>query len=108
MDKIRICTAYRKDGKEIDYIPRSFQEFSGVEMDYMDMEPWGKLVQPEGGYTFNALPAALRKYVEKVEELLDIPVDIISLGEGRENTIVRDTSVLNSQAQGTPEHDPIP
>ncbi len=108
MDKIRICTAYRKDGKEIDYIPRSFQEFSGVEMDYMDMEPWGKLVQPEGGYTFNALPAALRKYVEKVEELLGIPVDIISLGEGRENTIVRDTSVLNSQAQGTPEHDPIP
>ncbi|MEM0156461.1 MAG: adenylosuccinate synthase [Thermoplasmataceae archaeon] len=107
MDKIRICTAYRKGGQEIDYIPRSSAEFSGVEMDYIDMEPWGKLDQPDNGYTFNALPAALRRYVEKIEELLEIPVDIISLGEGRENTIVRETSVLNNQEPGTQEHGQI-
>ena len=94
MDHIRICTAYRKGGREIDYIPRSFSELEELDLEFIDLKTWGKIAPPAGGYTFEALPGAMRDYIKKVEELVGIPVDIISLGEGRENTIVRSGSFL--------------
>lgn len=105
MDKIRICTSYRKDGKEIDYIPRSFDELSQIELEYLDMKPWGKITPKAGGFAYEDLPSEMLEYVKKVEELLGIPVDIISLGEGRENTIVRGDSVINSLAESQQAHD---
>lgn len=91
MEKIRVCYKYLRDGKEIDYVPRSFDELSEIEVQYKDFKSWGDLndsviekYEKEG---YSALPAELREYIEFIEKSIGKPVSIISLGEKRESTI---------------------
>ncbi len=108
MDKIRVCTRYMKDGQEIDYVPRSFDELSQIDLEYVDMKPWGELKPVDGGYSYQTLPPEMHRYIALIEEHLGIPVDIISLGEGRENTIVREGSRLRNPEEVQQGHGRIP
>ncbi len=97
MDTIRICTSYKKNGKELNYIPRSFQELEELELSFLEVESWGKL-DPEilKKHDYSLLPQKMKDYIRIIENELKVPVEVLSLGEGRENTIVTPGSRLNS------------
>ena len=87
LPQIKICVAYRLDGKVIDYFPSSTAALERCQPVYEDMEGWSTPISQ--ARSFRELPAAARRYVKRLEELLDCPVDIISVGARREQTIVR-------------------
>ncbi|MDS0256097.1 adenylosuccinate synthase [Thermoplasmatales archaeon AK] len=89
MPEIKVGLRYLKDGREISYVPRSYQELAGVKIDYISMKPWGRIDPDEVGNDYEALPKEARDYVALIERELKKTVGIISLGEKRENTILR-------------------
>ena len=107
MDRIRVCTGYLKDGQEINYVPRSFDELSQIQLEYVDVKPWGPIKPGDNGYSYQSLPEEMVRYINIIEENLGVPVDIISLGEGRENTIVREGSRIINQEVAPQGHDQI-
>ena len=86
IDKIKICTSYEQYGKEISRMPFSlnsgnltpiYTEFNGWQEDITDSK------------NESQLPENLKKYISFIEEKLEVPVKIISLGPGRDQTIYR-------------------
>jgi len=84
--KIPICTAYRYQGKRLDEFPASSKMMQGAEPVYETMEGWD---QPLGGVRkFSDLPAAAQKYVRRLEKIVGAEIILVSVGPGREQTIL--------------------
>jgi adenylosuccinate synthase len=79
--------AYEKDGQPVDILPLSADEFNGCTPVYIDMPGWKESTL--GVTEYDKLPANARAYIEKVESLAGVPIDIISTGPDRCETIVR-------------------
>ncbi len=84
---IKICTGYRLNGKNIDYFPSSTAALAKCQPIYEEMDGWSTPINQ--ARTFRDLPVAARRYMKRLEELLNCPIDIISVGARREQTIVR-------------------
>ncbi|XP_001601167.1 adenylosuccinate synthetase isoform X1 [Nasonia vitripennis] len=82
---IKVCTGYRLNGKEIDYFPSSTSDLAKVEPIYEEFEGWQ--TSTEGVRSFDNLPLSAQKYVQLLEEYLDIPVKWVGVGAGRESII---------------------
>jgi len=103
MDTIKVCTGYRKNGKNIDYIPRNLEEIENLELEVENLNPWGEIDYGkvvDGG--FEGIPDKMRKYIELIVDYLKVPVDIISLGETRNMTVVREGSQLGIRPDEKP------
>ncbi|MEX1199970.1 MAG: adenylosuccinate synthase [Methylophaga sp.] len=87
LETIRLCVAYQRDGKSVDVLPLSADEFKGCEPVYVDMPGWQESTL--GITDFDKLPENARNYIIKVEELAGVPIDIISTGPDRVETIIR-------------------
>ncbi|HUJ02136.1 MAG TPA: adenylosuccinate synthase [Rhizomicrobium sp.] len=91
-EEIRLCTAYRLDGRTIDYLPADAGEQARLEPVYETFEGWNESTR--GARRWADLPAAAVKYVRRVEELIGSPVFMLSTSPEREDTIlVRDPFV---------------
>ncbi len=86
LDSIRICTGYRLDGREIDYLPASQAAQARLEPVYEDHEGWK--TSTHGARTWAELPQAAIKYVRRVEELIHCPVALLSTSPERDDTIL--------------------
>ncbi len=82
-ETIKICVAYEKDGEKLDFVPSSLDGITPV---YEDIEGWDSVV---GCRDFNELPASAKKYIERIEQLTETKVGIISTSPEREDTIIR-------------------
>ena len=87
LDRIKICTGYRVDGEVCDVIPFGAERVARCEPIYEEMPGWS-------GSTFgiskeNQLPTEARAYLGRLEELCEVPIDVISTGPDRIHTIVR-------------------
>jgi len=82
---IKICTSYKIDGKTCNELP--FSNDSIIEPVYAAFDGWKGDIT--GKRNFNELPAALKKYIEFIENQTGIPVTIVSVGPDREETIFR-------------------
>jgi len=87
LDTIRLCIAYERDGKAVDILPLSADEFEGCEPQYIDMPGWSESTL--GITDFDKLPANAQAYINKVESLAGVPIDLVSTGPDRVETIVR-------------------
>lgn len=87
IETIRLCVAYQKDGQPVDILPLSADEFEGCEPVYIDMPGWKESTL--GITQYDDLPENARAYIEKVESLAGVPIDIISTGPDRRETIIR-------------------
>lgn len=87
LETIRLCVAYEKDGQPVDILPLSADEFDGCKPVYIDMPGWKESTL--GVTEYDMLPENARAYIEKVESLAGVPIDIISTGPDRCETIVR-------------------
>lgn len=85
MDEIRICTAYRIDGRETDQFPAFSHVLEKVEPVYLTMPGWK---QSTSAVRYQEdLPLNARAYVRKIESILGVPVRVLSVGAERDATI---------------------
>jgi len=87
LETIRICVGYEIDGKEISGLPVLVDRFADCRPIYEEWSGWQ--TSTVGITDFEALPANARAYLERIEELAGVPVDIISTGPDREQTIIK-------------------
>ena len=86
LETIKISVGYMLDGKRIDYLPVAQDDQARVEPIYEEMEGWQD--STAGARTWNDLPAQAVKYVRHVEELIGVPVALLSTSPEREDTIL--------------------
>ena len=88
MKTVKICVAYRLDGREIDTPPVGADLFEKCEPVLVEMPGWSE--STVGTRSMDKLPQAARDYLSRVEELCGgVPIDIISTGPDREETLIR-------------------
>jgi adenylosuccinate synthase len=87
LDTLRLCTGYRsQDGSLRDTPPLLADEYPDCEPVYEEMPGWQQ--STVGIRSYDGLPANARRYLERLQELAGVPVDIVSTGPDREQTIV--------------------
>ena len=86
MDTLKICVAYEFDGKEIDIPPAGADNFERCKPVYIEMPGWAE--STVGAKSHDDLPKAAKNYLRKIEELCEAPIDIISTGPDRDETMV--------------------
>ncbi len=87
MDPIRICVGYRYGTERLDHFPASQAVLRAIEPIYEEMPGWSESLSDVR--EMSDLPANARAYVRRLEELTEAPAMIVSVGAGREQTIVR-------------------
>jgi adenylosuccinate synthase len=87
LEEIKICTGYRLDGILLETTPLDIERYGDCEPVYESMPGWQ--IPTSGVTTYSELPAAAKRYLARIEELLETPVDIVSTGPGREAVIIR-------------------
>ncbi|MFH1775484.1 MAG: adenylosuccinate synthase [Chloroflexota bacterium] len=85
LPQLRICVGYKMDGRAIDYFPASVTALERCEPVYEEMAGWQAPTSHIRDYS--QLPPAAQRYVSRLEELIACPVNLISVGSGREQTI---------------------
>jgi adenylosuccinate synthase len=85
-EEIKICTGYKLDGREIDYLPASEHSQARVEPIYETAEGWDEVTAKARSWA--ELPAQAIKYVRRIEELIGCPVALLSTSPEREDTIL--------------------
>lgn len=86
LDTIKICTGYRYNGQLLPEYPASLEVLEQVEPVYEDMPGWKTDIS--ACKTYDELPEAARKYVERISELVGVPLGIVSVGPNRSQTII--------------------
>jgi adenylosuccinate synthase len=86
VDPVKICVAYDLDGERRETIPATIQELDRCRPVYEDLPGWQQDIR--GVRRFQDLPAATRDYLQRLEKLVGVPIQIVSVGPDREETIV--------------------
>jgi adenylosuccinate synthase len=86
LDTIRLCVGYSCDGKESLTPPAGAEALANCSPVYVEMPGWKE--STVGVREYDALPTKAREYLGRIEEIVGTPVDIISTGPDRADTIV--------------------
>ena len=86
LDTIRICVGYRLKGIVTPEPPLSVEGYADVEPVYEELPGWR--ASTVGITAYEALPGNARRYLERLAQLVAVPIDMISTGPDREQTIV--------------------
>ncbi|MGN6387902.1 MAG: adenylosuccinate synthase [Burkholderiaceae bacterium] len=86
LDSLKLCTGYRIDGRPVDIFPVGAEDAARCEPVYEEMSGWSE--STVGAQSMAALPANARAYIARIEELVGVPIDMVSTGPDREETIV--------------------
>lgn len=87
LDTVKLCVCYENEGMTCAEAPIDSESFHACKPVYIDMPGWNESTQ--GVTSLEKLPANARRYLEKIEEIIGLPIDIISTGPDRADTIVR-------------------
>ncbi|SCZ76600.1 adenylosuccinate synthase [Acidaminobacter hydrogenoformans] len=88
-EEIKICTGYRYKDEILEEYPAKLSVLEACEPVYETFEGWQEDLSTVTSY--DALPENAKRYIERIEALMGIPVKIVSVGPKRDQTIVRDT-----------------
>ncbi|MFM2006055.1 MAG: hypothetical protein RLZZ09_1710 [Pseudomonadota bacterium] len=86
LETIGICTHYRYQGTEIDTVPIGAVAYAQCEPVIEEMPGWTE--STAGVTSLAGLPQAARDYIDRIEQLVGVPIDILSTGPDRNETIV--------------------
>jgi adenylosuccinate synthase len=86
LETIKICVAYRLDGQEVTAPPVGADHYAKCEPVYIEVPGWKE--STVAAKSMDELPRQARDYLRRVEDLCETPVDIVSTGPDREETIV--------------------
>ncbi|MGZ8483852.1 MAG: adenylosuccinate synthase [Candidatus Binatia bacterium] len=84
--KIPICTAYSYNGQTVSEFPASSKVMAAAQPIYEDMNGWTERL--DDVRKFSDLPATAQKYVRRIEAVIGTEIILVSVGPGREQTIV--------------------
>ncbi|MFO0780523.1 MAG: adenylosuccinate synthase [Candidatus Gracilibacteria bacterium] len=85
MDSIKIATGYFHQGEKLENFPASSDVLANVEVEYIELPGWKTSIKK--AKTIKDLPENARKYVEKIQELIECPITFIGTGVGRDEMI---------------------
>jgi adenylosuccinate synthase len=86
LEKVKICVAYKIDGKIYEYLPQAIDLQNKIEPVYEEFEGWKQ--STIGAKSVLELPKKAQEYIKKIESLCQIKVGIISTGPKRDETII--------------------
>jgi adenylosuccinate synthase len=86
LEQLKICTGYEVDGKPVDIFPLGAEDAARCVPVYEEMPGWKE--STVGAKSMDALPANARAYIARIGELIGVPIDMVSTGPDREETIV--------------------
>ncbi len=81
IDKLKICTGYLLNGSVIEHLPSSIAEYGKITPIYEEIRGWSEDIS--NVRSFNDLPVNARKYLSRIEELTELPINIVSIGKER-------------------------
>ena len=87
--KLPICIEYDINGKRIKEMPASLSQFRHAKPIYNTLPGWEELPNNVWDKGFDALPETLKNYISYIEEQVECPVTIVSVGPQRHETIIR-------------------
>ena len=86
IDDIKLCYSYNFDGKEIDYIPSTIDDYNKCLPNYITLKGWKEDIS--NIKKFEDLPKEAQKYLRKIEEITKVNIAMFSVGADRNQTIV--------------------
>ena len=102
LEQVKICTGYKVGAEVLDTVPAQLGGLEQVEPVYEVLPGWkGDLT---GARSFAELPSEARAYVRRVEQLAAVPVALVSVGPGREQTMQLRDPAPTRRAQVHPRH----
>jgi len=87
LDRIRICTGYKYKGQSLPYFRADMDVLADVEPVYEALPGWNGNIS--GCRRFEELPKEAQQYVKRVEQLIGVPVKLVSVGPERAATLIR-------------------
>ena len=84
--KIKICTSYNYKGKEITHLPYNIEP-ENVTVNYTEFDGWEADLTKMG--SAEQLPPNLLAYIKFIENAVDVPIKIVSVGPDRKQTVFR-------------------
>ena len=97
LERIKICTGYMLNGKQLEFPPMDTEEFAACEPIYEEMPGWQSTTF--GITEYEQLPEKARAYILRLEALCELPAALISTGPERNETIHL-TPIFDSQMVG--------
>lgn len=94
LEKIKLCVAYELKGNEIKNIPALESEYSKVKPKYIEVDGWSQDITKVQKY--DDFPQEVKEYIVTIEKYLKLPVNAISVGPDRNQTIIRKDLWTNS------------
>ena len=85
LDKVKICVGYKFNGKVINSFPASLEDLAKCEPIYEEFDGWDESVA--NAKCYEDLHVNARKYLERIEELTNTKISIVSVGPKRNQTI---------------------
>jgi adenylosuccinate synthase len=85
-EELQICTAYEIDGKQIKHFPSHVDDIRRVKPVYESISGWNDEIT--NCRTANELPGNARSYLRRVSELAGRPIELVSVGPERDQTVV--------------------
>ena len=86
MPTVRLCTGYKYRGSTTDILPFGADDVAACEPVYEDFSGWTE--STFGVQSWSALPANARRYLERMAAVIGVPIDMVSTGPDREQTIL--------------------
>jgi adenylosuccinate synthase len=86
LETLKIAIGYSVDGKHVDVPPIGADAYEKCKPEYIEVPGWSETTV--GVRKYEDLPANAKAYIKKIEEVVGVPVDIISTGPDRADTIV--------------------
>jgi adenylosuccinate synthase len=94
LDKLKICVGYKSAAGSFTYaVPASMRVLSDCQPVYEEFDGWKEDILY--AREMSELPANARKYLKRLEELAEAKITLVSVGAGREETIVLEDPFLN-------------
>ena len=87
LDMIRVCVGYRIGGATMSTPPLLSEHFADAQAVYEELPGWPE--STVGITRYEELPTNARKYLERLQSLVEVPITIISTGPDRDQTIIR-------------------
>jgi adenylosuccinate synthase len=92
LETLKICTAYEHRGKIVDDFPASLKVLGDCQPVYETLPGWSEDIS--GVKEMNKLPANVKNYLRRIEELTQTPIDLVSVGAERTQTILKKNPFL--------------
>ncbi len=86
LKSLKICVGYEIDGERVDSRPASLKRMAACKPLYEELPGWQDNIS--GAREVDQLPEEARAYIKAIENITEIPASIISVGPGREETII--------------------